>query len=59
MSSIFLKIVHISNMISIQTYWNIDNLKIDNINVEDNFTFQIHLQFINKFCAHVTIQIIP
>jgi hypothetical protein len=33
------EIIHISNMISIQAYWNIDNLKIDNINVEDNFTF--------------------
>jgi hypothetical protein len=39
MSSLFLKIIRISNMISIQTYWNIDNLKIDNINVEENFTF--------------------
>jgi hypothetical protein len=33
------KIIHISNMISIQTYWNIDNLKIDNISFEDNFTY--------------------
>jgi hypothetical protein len=46
-------------MISIQTYWNIDNLKIDNINVEDVCTFYIHLQSINKFSVHVTFQIIP
>jgi len=39
-------------MIFLKIYCNMDNLKIDNVNVEYNFMFQIHLVTIQKNCNY-------
>ncbi len=44
-------------MIPIKVYCNMDNLKNDNVNVECDFTFEIHLQPLK--ITVVIFQIVP
>jgi len=43
-------------MILTKVYCNIDNYKFDNVSVQYDFTFKIHMQF--KITTIITIQIV-